>query len=42
MHLRVQSWFPFQVTVCLNALTVLASLPELAQIGDVATIPNSH
>lgn len=33
MHLRVQSWFPFQVTVCLNGRLWLARQLDRAGIG---------
>jgi hypothetical protein len=33
MHLRVQSWFPFQVTVCLNGRLWLARQMDHAGIG---------
>ena len=35
MHLRVQSWFPFQVTVCLNGRLWLARQLDRAGIGYV-------
>src|SRR5882672_4156476 len=35
MHLRVQSWFPFQVTVCLNGRLWLARQLDRAGVGYV-------